>query len=270
MGDVRTLPLPWSQLTELNLGCIAPWQADESGNLNLRNGLELLRRCPNLVQCYLNIVTSDLPFVAGPTVTLVHLQTLIVRTVDTTIEFLKCLFLPNIRYLHIWDGDVYIGPTPALQPLERRPRSFTVKLSPELFSRLALVELLQRYPEVSQFILHPEKHRHDSIFDDAFLSILTPNPEAPTSLLCPYLKRLQFANGNAQCSDAAVVQFIRARMETGNPVEEIDIGFGRQIETDILPDLQPFISEGLRVNLRYYTTFKWEYNAREGLSLDEV
>ncbi|KAJ6582806.1 hypothetical protein B0H10DRAFT_1962384 [Mycena sp. CBHHK59/15] len=157
IGDVRTLPLPWSQLTELGLGCIVPWGTDESGSLNLRNGLELLRGCPTLVQCCLTI-TSGPPLVTGGT--------------------------------------------------NQPPLSVSV--------------------------------------------------------------RLQVANGYAWCSEAAVVQLIRARMEAGNPVEEIDIKFGRQTETDILPDLQPFISEGLRVNLRYLTAFKWEYNAREGLSLDEV
>ncbi|KAJ6561962.1 hypothetical protein B0H19DRAFT_1259591 [Mycena capillaripes] len=52
-------------------------------------------------------------------------------------------------------------------------------------------------------------------------------------------------------TDAGLLSYIKARAEGGAPLQRVDIAFDRPMEEDILSDLSGFISDGLKVSLKY-------------------
>ncbi|KAJ7457441.1 hypothetical protein FB451DRAFT_1274899 [Mycena latifolia] len=253
-----TLPIPWSQITDLNLTCFPIWSdtpGGDPGGLNQNGAQTLLRRCPNLVRCFLR-VTQAIPFVAGPTITLPHLEALVLLNRVDTVEFMQTLIVPKLVHLGVGEER-----SPALAMVESPTQGLTLDL---LYgwqlSEDGLLNLLKLFPAISDI----RAMRFD--VEDDFLARLSPSP----TTVCPGLKNVDF--GICYFSDAALLDFIRARMISAHPLERVTARLQRAMTVDIVGELQAFISQGLQLDLQYLSNpdSVWKFNPREGIYDDEV
>jgi hypothetical protein len=97
--------------------------------------------------------------------------------------------------------------------------------------------------------------------DDGFLALFYPPHD-----LCPTLTDMSILAPCAGFSDTAVLAFVRARMSLPTPLKQFRVDFKRAPEVDIEPYLQPFIPNGLQVQLHYQNqTPVRKFDARSGL-----
>ncbi|KAJ6584003.1 hypothetical protein DFH09DRAFT_1144012 [Mycena vulgaris] len=234
-----TLPLLWEQLTELALH-----SDDFDDGVDLDGALEVLFRCTNLVQCYLEIerprrITAK-RILALPS--LQHLTLIFHRAADP-LEFVECLSFPNLRHLTIARWGHIVRPFTSGTP------SLFADLSLELFTHTTLLSLFALLPQLTQLRLTRVRPSSKPPMDDVFLSRLRPTAERPSHNLCPLLTHFQIKP--CAFSDSAVLDFILAHSIHGSPLQRVEIDFQRAMDIDIFPELQPLISEGLSVNLTY-------------------
>ncbi|KAJ7160090.1 hypothetical protein C8R46DRAFT_956256, partial [Mycena filopes] len=96
-GDPLSLPLQWSQLTGLSLICFPAWtDHGTEGGVDANTALEVLRRCPNLQRCQIQISKPDAASDNAPIVTLPHLHTLILGSPFALPDAILHLALPNL------------------------------------------------------------------------------------------------------------------------------------------------------------------------------
>ncbi|KAJ7080541.1 hypothetical protein C8R44DRAFT_754299 [Mycena epipterygia] len=258
--DALSLPLRWSHLTELCLVCFpSGWGYD--GGLDEYGVLDVLRRCPNIVRCQIQATkpkgserrdTSSL--------TLLHLQTLILGDEYPLVEALSLLVLPKLSWLQI--GEKFFEEP--IRFLDRPVQGLTMELDIFRFTLSNLVELLQHFPTTTDLRLYWSRpYAIPLCADDAFLSLFCP----PHDVLCPALTYISFSPISCVglISDAAALAFIRARMVMDYPLRRFQARFERRMETDILLELQSFISGGLEVDLDYFAP-QWAFQPRNGIS----
>ncbi|KAJ7851672.1 hypothetical protein B0H14DRAFT_3660532 [Mycena olivaceomarginata] len=178
-------------------------------------------------------------------------------------QWISHLVVPKLRRLQIgdWDpkdiagriGDSYM----------------TAHVDPNHFTSSSLHELLRSFPMISHLRLAAFSTAFDgpgSSLDDSFLALLHPGPPHD---LCPLLTHMVILAPCAGFSDAAVLDFVRVRMALATPLKQFRVDFGRGPEVDIVPDLQPFISNGLRVELKYRNdatdVHVWKFDPKHGL-----
>ncbi|KAJ6584007.1 hypothetical protein DFH09DRAFT_1144031 [Mycena vulgaris] len=259
-ADALTLPLRWSELTDLSLKCFPIWTHPSlgyPGGLDQNGALEVLRRCPNLVRCHLE-ATNAVPFIAGPTITLPHLKVLSISGVEA-VGFMECLVLPGLRHLSV-GGD---SRPPSLRSIECSAQELTLELMNCRLPEGGLFELFNLLPRLTRVrILLTSLVRlpnHDLFdLDDEFLTRLGPDPH---NTLCPALTQIEF--GVCFFSDAALLAFIRERMATRHPLQHIQAILPRDMGVDFASELQQFPK--LTVDLRYEYP-KWDFDPREGLT----
>ncbi|KAJ7701449.1 hypothetical protein B0H17DRAFT_1045458 [Mycena rosella] len=268
--DALTLPLRWSELTDLSLECFPIWvdnsahNSPNPGGLDQNGAQDLLRRCPNLVRCHLQ-ATTYAPFIGGSTVIVPHLKALSLSDEFDSAQFMQSLDLPSLRYLGIGGG----GPgTPSLRSIQSSMHGLTLELRNSCrLPEDGLVDLLNllrgvsrvRLPRTTRIRL-PNHLAMVISLDDEFLARLSPKP---THTVSPALTHIEF--GICDFSDIALLDFIRARMATGNPLRRIEAILPRAMDIDIPSELHPFISTGLQVDLKYeFRT--WDLDVRDGLS----
>ncbi|KAJ6583971.1 hypothetical protein DFH09DRAFT_1275028 [Mycena vulgaris] len=248
--DPLSLPLVWGQLTDLTIGA--------EQDIPSRPGS---RRCQNLVRGHLHLRGSN-RLTARPAFTVPHLQhlTLVLKAVNSPAEFMVLLSLPNLRHLAILYGQDRgsdPGTSQIMTPAEYFPPAsgtphFLVDLSLRHFTQTTLLSFFDLFPRVTRLRL---RGRHESL-NGGFLSRLTPTVEGPSHHLCSSLTHLEIS---ASCvfSDATVLDFIQSHSIHGPSLQRIHIDFHRNIEIDILPELQPLISEGLTVDLIWDAWNDW-------------
>lgn len=130
------------------------------------------------------------------------------------------------------------------------------------FTSDSLLELLQAFPAISH--LHLCTFYSDFFLaDEAFLAHF-----ALPHNLCPILTHAVLTLG-PEPSDAAILPFIGARMAAPTSLKLFGAHFCRAMETDIIPELQTFISDGLQVSLNYLGVSRWKFDARAGLTEPE-
>ncbi|KAJ7367372.1 hypothetical protein DFH08DRAFT_765167 [Mycena albidolilacea] len=234
-ADPLSYPLRWSLLTGLNLECYPSWNSQEGG-LDTLGALNVLRRCPNIVRCKLRI-TRRVPF------GLCHSQ-----------EWISHWVVPKLRYLQVGDGKF-------ADATSHNEDKMTAHINSKGFTSSSLQQLLQSFPMISHLRLLPEMvYGYTPLsLDDAFLALFCP-PHA----LCPMLTDFIMTAPSAGFSDTAALGFVRGRMTMAVPLQHFRVQFDRPLEVDIVLDLQPFISDGLRVELEY-PTVAWKFDARVGL-----
>ncbi|KAK7048024.1 hypothetical protein R3P38DRAFT_2866991 [Favolaschia claudopus] len=250
------LPLNWTQLTRLRLECF-PALLDNGnwdGGLSGRDTFNVLQMCQNLVWCKFQMTAPSAdgggPFTDG-TLTLPNIQTLILS--GLILHRWACRFVaPKLRYVQIG----HFNP-PNVQVDDEDTAAV---LDVGYFTTPSLEEFLRCFPAISYLHLYKAVYAQtEGVLDDMFLErFYTPND------LCPRLNRI-FIDMRAapKFSDGAVLEFIRARMAMQPPLQEIQIQFTRWMEVDIMPELQPYIAEGLQVALQY--TSQPGVNVRAGL-----
>ncbi|KAJ7464826.1 hypothetical protein B0H11DRAFT_77386 [Mycena galericulata] len=262
-ADALTLPLRWSQLTNLNLACFSDWttvHGDPWGGLDQKGALELLHRCPNLVWCRLHATTS-VPFTAGPSLTLPHLKVLILAEFFDYAQVMTRLVVPKLRYLDVGGTSL----NTSLQSVDRSPAKFTLEIDYSVHQD-DILALLMLFPGTSHLrvLLAPYDYGAyvDAYPNDEFLALLGPTS---TGALCPALTELKL--GRCSFGDVALLNFIRARMTAGHPLSQIEATFPRGMDVDVVKGAQQWIAEGLQVNLRYEqpSPRTWEFDGRAGL-----
>ncbi|KAJ6584012.1 hypothetical protein DFH09DRAFT_1144043 [Mycena vulgaris] len=261
-ADALKLPLPWVQLTELNLECSIEYHPPNQGQggLDLNGAQEVLRRCPNLVRCCLHITNSN-SFTPGPIITLPHLTTLTLYQSFPSVQLLGCLILPNLRYLGVGGNDPrFIGvggdeASPSSRDVEGSAHELTLEIMYGTYlSDDGLLDLLHLLPGISR-IQAPGFHARELLLD-----ILRPTPQGT---ICPALTHLEL--GNCDFFDIALLEFIRARRAMATPLRGVEAHFSQPMVVDIMQELQSYMKEGLRVDLRYPSPVPWRLNPREGI-----
>ncbi|KAJ7780737.1 hypothetical protein DFH07DRAFT_793215 [Mycena maculata] len=247
-ADALALPLRWAQLTDLNLACFYEWGVSgqvTQGGLDQNGAQELLHRCPSLVRCRLR-ATRHTFFIAGPTTTLPHLETLILADDFEHVAFMKCLVLPKLRYLGIGGNHLGFSSAPA--------DTSTITVDIDCIPSQDILELLALIPSASCIrVLNLQDHG-DGAPNDEFLAHISSE-----------LTHLEL--GVCSFSDSAILEFIQMRMIIGNPLCRFAATFARAMHVDILQEIQSWVADGLEVDLQYdwLTTPKREFDARAGL-----
>ncbi|KAJ7773501.1 hypothetical protein B0H14DRAFT_340963 [Mycena olivaceomarginata] len=255
LRDPLSYPLRWSLLTGLK---IEPRSSDQGG-LDAVGALEVLRRCPNLLRCELRISKGD-PF--GPSVdtspiVLPQMHTLVFTGRCDFQKWISHLVVPRLRRLQIGDR------RPEDTASRTRDSYMTAHIDPDHFTSSSLHDLLRSFPMISHLRLSPYSGfpPEPISLDDGFLALFYPPHD-----LCPTLTDMSILAPCAGFSDTAVLAFVRARMTLPTPLKQFRVDFKRAPEVDIEPYLQPFIPNGLQVQLHYeHQTPVWKFDARKGL-----
>ncbi|KAJ7643759.1 hypothetical protein FB45DRAFT_823492 [Roridomyces roridus] len=249
-------PLAWAQLTEINLTCYGV------PGFNVMHALEVLDRCPSLIRCRLH-VTAEASFTPRP-IHLPHLQMLIILDLmsdDPVADFLECLTMPCLRYLQLGrDHNIprFIDSSFAnTKGLSVYLTGYT-PVSQEMLSRIT------RFLPITHLRLgEPAQDTYNSsLYDDTLETVLT-------ATACPSLHHLEICKYYCTFSDDAVLAFILGRMQTEHPLQQVNLEFARDMERDVVEELDPFIAQGLQVNLRYDSHSPLPWTFRGDAEFDE-
>ncbi|KAJ6505560.1 hypothetical protein C8R45DRAFT_1182207 [Mycena sanguinolenta] len=254
MAYPLSLPLKWSQLTDLTLQCFH-YSLDNA--LDGVTALEVLRRCPNLFRCQLllNKSPADSSLTSNASlITLPNLHTLILGGSFYFPKWIPHLAIPKIRWLHIGDGveTSWFTKFPNLYH-----SSFGAAVDTSCFKQPGLLELLQCFPLISHLQFASPNYIKALLPDDAFLLHLASEHD-----ICPMLTHVCVTSRCSAFSDTTALTFITGRMAAPTPLQVFDVQFLRTMEVDIMPDLQTSISVGLQVFLDYPSP---RFDARAGL-----
>ncbi|KAJ6508566.1 hypothetical protein C8R45DRAFT_967829 [Mycena sanguinolenta] len=258
--DPLSLPLRWSKLTKLRLECDVYWTDDgpERG-LEIDGALEVLRKCPNLEWCQLRVTKpSEYSGLASslPPIILPQLYTLVFSGQAFQFHNWINLVAPNLRSLRIGA----FGLPPSFSRIHHG--RLIVDMDFTRFTSMAsMVEFLQSFPTICCLRLVASSYHPELMFlDHEFMALF-----GLLHSLCPVLTDIEIVvPPSAKVSDAAVLDFIKTRMTTPDPLQRFQAHFNRRMDLDIMPELQSFISDGLQVTLEYPRP-RWSFDAREGL-----
>ncbi|KAF7348206.1 Hexose carrier protein [Mycena sanguinolenta] len=248
--DPPSFPFRWSQLRRLCLQCFSVWTDDGSeGGLDLRAALDVLRLCPSLVHCEIRVTKGSVsdPTSGVPPIILPHLETLVLNQYAFHNWILDVPKLRCLRVGNAWD----------LKASNLAPHgSLSADIDPHsLASPDGLGGILQAFPTISHLRLSSAT---GLVSQDHFALFGPPHD------LCPKLTHFTAISPSETFSDAAVLAFIKARMAIPTPLQQFRVRFDRPREVDIMPELETFIADGLRVALEYPPP-QWNFDAREGL-----
>ncbi|KAJ7143556.1 hypothetical protein C8R43DRAFT_1130627 [Mycena crocata] len=229
-GDPLTLPLVWSQLTELSLMCHYFRSGGNTlGGLDQNTAFDAPQRCPNLVCCGLKLTKYSM-FSPGQSTTLLNLEVLILGGYSEPQNMMQSLVLPRLWYFGIGENPAGIS--------HLRIASDEVKL------------VVSEESYVSQ---------------DTLLELLVILPsDAP--MACPALTHLELCF--CDFTDAVLLAFITARMHTTTTIRRLETSFRRPKDLDIESELRVFTAAELQLVLHYEPPPPSEgiFNARDGLS----
>ncbi|KAJ7069484.1 hypothetical protein C8F01DRAFT_1112897 [Mycena amicta] len=278
-ADPMKLPLPWSELVELDLRCFfsaTSLAAVFVGGLSVADALDVLRQCTRLRICTLQ-VTRGGQFQPRAVASVAELQELTVTDAIFLPQFLERVDAPNLRRLTLTPkaGREDEDRAAVLRGFQAHAPHLTgVDLVVTLFNTQTLTAFLGMVPALRELVLRagttrgegPTVLREEHILDNSVLGSLTPMAAADRSAFCPLLAHVEFVSC-ALFSDWKLLEFIRGRM-TCQPepaLRSVVVSFERPMHRDILPALATQIAAGLRVQLEYAKAAAWKYNPRTGL-----
>ncbi|KAJ7508757.1 hypothetical protein B0H11DRAFT_1962472 [Mycena galericulata] len=238
--------------------------------------LRILRQCTVLETCEL-FLTSRRPVDTGSLLRaspfclpqLWHLlfDTDRFMTWDGVPQFFSYMTLPALRSFRC-SGFIGSGIDPAPQclfPTTVALQSLKVAIK-GLPSRI-LLGVLSEMPALRELHISRDPHLPTRRPDPDFLQHLTPSTEAPDTALCPQLISLELMWFSA-VSDEMLLKFIQARTSANLPgiarLSRASVTLQRQMQLDIVPDLQDAIADGLAVDLKYATLPVITYSPLEG------
>ncbi|TFK42141.1 hypothetical protein BDQ12DRAFT_677686 [Crucibulum laeve] len=217
----------WSRLTRLSLNCDVP---GITTSLKLSITLSVLRHCPEITHFWLVIPRLDGPddyrILKGPSVTLTHLRSMIISTVNPVQKLLDCLILPSLSSLAIdliQNNELTFSIHPFVSRIGEQITSLTISCSNE-GSRGDLRRCISYMPLVKKFHIvrrdwfiiplyqFDEDHTEDVnyLLYDETLEMLTPSKDAPTDSIWPNLETLE-CDVDAVVSMERVLDFLEAR-----------------------------------------------------------
>ncbi|KAJ6512986.1 hypothetical protein C8R45DRAFT_962009 [Mycena sanguinolenta] len=74
-----------------------------------------------------------------------------------------------------------------------------------------------------------------------------------------------FVGPNTSISDAALLAFVKARMAMPTPLQQIQVQFHRPKQLDLMRELEPLISDRLKVDIEYPPSQR-KFKPRKGLA----
>ncbi|KAJ6585447.1 hypothetical protein B0H19DRAFT_1109701 [Mycena capillaripes] len=262
--DPIQLPLPWHQLTTLSLE-----RFNDPNNLSLTRqwslssstALKILARCHSLRECALCLSTGAHETVDVPaSVELPLLVSLNISVAHGAMSALQQhnpldrLVSPQLSLFALkgYSRNSVGFPFPTLISTATKMKS--VEVNTMLFTAETFATFLRQLPASLQRLLLRQNVVGPSapaFVDNEFLRLLAATSESANGpFLFPELETIELAHA-AKFSDEELLCFIRARMEI-HPLRRIGVDFYRDMEVDILPQLQSFIDGfGLDVSLKY-------------------
>lgn len=278
------LPLRWDTLTKLFFGSTAYGQA----HLTFGEAVAILRRCCSLIACTTEITVNGgdgqtltsrdiitLPYLTHLSMHFTYWENPEQVPEPDVILFFKVVKLPRLRSLNT-TGVKMRGCIPITPLLEQRAGEIeslafdigddTADSLAQVFNLLSATKRLHIHANHSPL---PWIRNGVSPLNDTTLELLTPTSSTPGTCPCPSLEEVNFRFPRfCNTTDERVLQFIRARTilayEGFSRLKRASFAFERPFQLDILPDLQPVIKEGVKVQL-YYTSDPFEKATPEPL-----
>ncbi|KAJ7767191.1 hypothetical protein B0H16DRAFT_1412306 [Mycena metata] len=253
--------LPWARLQHLLLDSSAACHT-------AAEGLELLRRCPNLEACAPAFLADfdDSPSPVGSAVAspfpchMQNLQQLSVLdnlitegTARGTVDFFGHLDLPSLRSLNYMAQLVEEFPIRPLLSSPHQIQRLGLKIN-ELTSE-TLIACIGLLPSLQELALCADSsHGLDTCPDAAFWIAMTPTAGTVHHVLCPQLQVMEFIQVTG-LPDPLLLEFILARTESHFPeiaqLSKVHGHFNRPMVEDIVPRLDRAIAHGLDLSLKY-------------------
>ncbi|KAJ7466945.1 hypothetical protein FB451DRAFT_1259601 [Mycena latifolia] len=275
------LPIRWNQLTSLSI-VGPPWTIASS--MTSQTILDAISRCPELRRCKLmvNDGTPSLGMAAHPIIEYPSLHTFELHCVGSVASTFRLLLdrlsLPKLRKLTLHGHTEAFPGHPDSQDLPSLDNFFAVStrleslsIDTDTFSKPALLYFLRRLPPTMQQLRVNDTSRGWPVMatpslDDDVLEMLTPPPGLPPPHF-PALQTLFFDHCHL-VSDAALLRFITARMsaESRPTLKRVEVHFDREMTTDILPSLQPFVEAGLVVSITHLAPIASQFSPWQGLT----
>ncbi|KAJ7812388.1 hypothetical protein B0H14DRAFT_2857086 [Mycena olivaceomarginata] len=244
------LPLRWNRLKDLSI---------ESGSqIASVSALRIISWCPELRVCRLEVHDKPDDDGGGPQPVLTHtfLHTFDLNCAGTLHpmihRFFSCIYFPELRHFTLrgsCESEEHLSFAPLLAAV---PHLKSLDIGIEALPKSCLVELFHGLPPTMSRlhildVPHSRTESHNNI-----LALLTLFPTSFT-LCCPSLNELRITDCMG-FSDIGLLNLIKSRMEISSPrsrLKRVELVFFREMELDILPDLQPFIEMGLYIKLTY-------------------
>ncbi|KAJ7785671.1 hypothetical protein B0H16DRAFT_1487623 [Mycena metata] len=270
VSDINPLALPlrWENLTSL---CLINQGRRPAGSLFTSDeALKILTRCTRLRTCQFRLVeTHTPPPLEDSILELPHLSSLDITLLGGLMfspgRLFSRLLLPELRSLRFTSGVQTSIPQNLSFPfLVVSPKLEQLALELQLFGKESLLHLLSVLPPSIQRLLLLGNIVSTDPFDDAALASLTPSPDNP-AVSCPLLQELQVSSCQA-LSDHAVLRFVKARM-AAHPatLRRVAILFRREQQSDIRPEIQPFVDSGIDISIQYPPPFIAEFSPWRGV-----
>ncbi|KAJ7689577.1 hypothetical protein B0H17DRAFT_1066199 [Mycena rosella] len=265
------LPLSWERLTDLSI--LEGW-GSANRSLTSEMSLHLLASCPQLRICRLIVHT-------GPEISTTHrepvLELSFLHTLDlqcvgplstTFCQIFPRLLFPQLRHLKLRGNikSVYVPETVYPGSVFRAaPRVQTIDINLQSFSKASLAHFLRGLPPTLRELNIGDTqspggfHGFEKLLDDEILELLIPSPACPAPGF-PNLQVLEIKHG-CVFSDAAVLRFIKLRM-----LKRVTIAFERDMQLDILAELEPLVQNGLHLELTYHPPEVCRFSPWQGLT----
>ncbi|KAJ7123964.1 hypothetical protein C8R43DRAFT_1111800 [Mycena crocata] len=244
--------------------------------LSSEAALQILSRCPLLET--LQLLTED----DGPDNSTGHpiLTHNSIHTLDCTCcgrGSDSTRFLGHLPKLRVFKFRAVEGPTAASTFLVTCPSLESLDINVKALDKGSRAQLfdgtcLYRQSTVTKLHLSDsEDHDVDdgaaesNFVDEEILNLLTPSSELP-SPCCPALEEFSVSNCR-MFTDRSILRFITARMTLVQPLtlKRVICNFKREMEVDIMPDLQPSVVAGISVELSYPAPILGNFSPWKGL-----
>jgi hypothetical protein len=164
------------------------------------------------------------------------------------------------------EPQVFDAVDPLVASLAAATRLESIGIDSELFSKSSLMDFFRGLPPTVKCLhigdLVTMWHPPDVVMaalDDDTLAALSVSPDHPS--LCPALQELVISHCR-NVSDEALLHFIISRMPA---LKRVDVKFDREKQVDILPDLQPFVDDGLKVSITQISVPPPQFSPWQGL-----
>ncbi|KAJ7061606.1 hypothetical protein C8F01DRAFT_1137862 [Mycena amicta] len=262
--DPLSMPLRWASLLEIHI------RYTGMPGFALDGAQEVLRRCSALQTFRFSLLgTTTNPTFLAP---IEHgaLRTLAVEINGDVSAILRHIcrsfILPELRSLSFHGSsysDLDTDGTNIDYPtfLEASPKLEHAQVFLDMFTHGTLPDFLRHLP--------PSLHRlhilpgtrfwtPSNLVDLELLTLLTPDPDPSISVVGAGIEELDIGRCKAY-DDQQLLSFIKSRIDGGGDsqahryrkLKSLAVDFAREMEDDIMPELQQYVEDGLRVNLRY-------------------
>ncbi|KAJ7061510.1 hypothetical protein C8F01DRAFT_1137628 [Mycena amicta] len=263
-----SIPLRWASLLEIHIRHNGGQGMPE---FSFDAALEVLRRCTALQTFRFSLsTTSDTTFF--PPIEHVALRTLAVEIhgdVSTVLRHIcRTFILPELRSISFHgssssDPDTDVTDIGYPTFLEASPKLEDAQVFLDMFTEATLPDFLRHLPpSVRRLCILPSSRfwMPSNLVDSEVLTLLTPSLDSDPSIpvVGSGIEELDIDRCEA-FDDKQLLSFIKSRIEGGGDspahryrkLKSLTVRFTRDMEDDIMPELQQYIEDGLLVNLVY-------------------